>query len=147
MYIDHHQLVLHNLFRTVSVISENFHLTTYNLVIIGDFNINLNTSCSNSKSFHSLIESFDLNQKVSFPTHVHRHTLNLLLIKSNNDSISYAHTSDAFSSSFTLNLTTPRSQTNATVIFCKYHGIDKENMKTDLLASEFLTSPHMEAVD
>ena len=48
-----------------------------------------------------------------------------------NDSISYAHTTDAlsdhFSISFTLNLSTPRSQTDATVTFRKYHKNDREN--------------------
>ena len=90
---------------------KEIHHTTENLVIIGDFNFHLKTTCSNSKTFHSLIESFDLIQKVNFPTHIHGHTLDLVLTKSNNDNISNVHTTDAFSDhfsiSFTLNLSTP----------------------------------------
>ena len=39
---------------------EDIHPTTENLAIIGDFNLHLDTTCSNSKSFHSRINSFDL---------------------------------------------------------------------------------------
>ena len=89
------------------------------------------------KTFHSLIDSVDLNQKVNFPTHIHGHTFDLVLAKSNNDNISNVHTTDAFSDhfliSFTLNLSNPCFQTNATVTFRKYHKIDKETKKISLL--------------
>ena len=101
------------------------------------------------KTFHSLIEPFDLIQKVNFPTHIHGHTLDLVLTKSNNDNISNVHTTDAFpnhfSISFTLNLSTPISQTNAAVTFHKYPKIGKEKLKTDLLASELFNNPSKEA--
>ena len=64
--------------------------------------------------------------------------------KSNN-----VHTTEVFSDhfliSFTLNLSNPISQTNATVTLCKYHYIDKEKLKTDLLDSELLNNPSKEA--
>ena len=127
---------------------EDIHLTTENLAIIGDFSLHLETTCSNSKTFHSLINSFDLIQKVYFPTHIHGHTLDQVLTKSNNDNISNVHTTDAFSGplsvSFTLNFLTLRSQNNATVSFRKYHKIDKEKMKADLLASELINNPSRE---
>ena len=127
---------------------EDIHLTTENLAIISDFNLHLETTCSNSKTFHSLINSSDLIQKVNFPTHIHGHTLDQVLTKSNNDNISNVHTTDAFSDhlsvSFTLNFLTLRSQNNATVSFQKYHKIDKEKMKADLLASELINNPSRE---
>ena len=53
---------------------EDIHYTTENLAIIGDFNLHLET-CSNSKTFHSLIDSFDLIQKVNFLTwNIHGHS-------------------------------------------------------------------------
>ena len=123
---------------------EDIHLTTENPAIIGDFNLHLETTCSNSKTFHSLINSFDVN----FPTHIHGYTLDQVLTKSNNDNISYVHTTDAFSDhlsvSFTLNFLTLRFQNNATVSFRKYHKIDKEKMKADLLASELINNPAKE---
>ena len=91
----------------------------------GDFNLHLDTTCSNSKTFHSLINSFDLIQKVNFPTHIHGYNLNQVLTKSSNDSISNVHTTDTFSDhlsvSFSLNFLTHSSQNNATVSFRKYH--------------------------
>ena len=128
---------------------EDLHHTTKNLVIIGDLNFHLEKTCSNSETFHSLIESFDFIQKVNFPTHIHGHTLDLVLTKSNNDNIFNVHTTDAFSDhfsiSFTLNLSTPIFQTNTTVTFRKYRKIDKEKLKTDLLASDLLNNPSKEA--
>ena len=124
---------------------EDIHLTTENLAIIGDFNLYLDTTCSNSKTFHSLINSFDLIQKVNFPTHIHGHTLDQVLTKSNNDIISNVHTTDPFSDhlsvSFTLDFLTLRSQNNVTVSFRKYHKINKEKLKADLLASELINNP------
>ena len=121
---------------------EDIHLTTENLAIIGDFNLHLETTCSNSKIFHSLINSLDLIQKINF------HTLDQVLTKSNNDNIFNVHTTDAFSDhlsvSFILNVLTPRSQNNTTVSFRKYHKIDKEKMKADLLASELINNPSKE---
>ena len=132
----------------VSVTSGKYYLTTNNPVIISDFNIHHETTCSNSKAFHSLIESFDLIQKVNFATHIHWYTLDVVLTKSNNDYISYVHITDAFSDhfsfSFTLNLTTPGSQTDATVTFHKYCRIEKEKVKTDLLTSKLLINPKEE---
>ena len=129
-------------------LKEDIHYTTENLVIFGNFKLHLETICSKSKTFHSLIDSFDFIQKVNFPTHIHRHTLDLVLTKFNNDNISNVHTIDAFSDHFsvrfTLNFLTPRSQNNTTVSFRKCHKIDKEKMKVDLLASELINNPSKE---
>ena len=69
--------------------------------------------------------------------HIHGHTLDLVLTKSNNDNISNVRTTDAFSDYFsislTVNLLTSRPHTNAAVTFRKYHKIDKEKMKISLL--------------
>ena len=113
---------------------EDIHLNFENLVIIGDFNFHIKSTSSNLKAFNSLIDSFDLTQKVNFPTHIYGHTLDLLLTKSNNDHILNVHATDAFSDHFsitcTLHLPTPRSQINATVSFRNYHKINEEKMKT-----------------
>ena len=118
-------------------------------MIIADFNIHLETTCSNSKTFHSLIKTFNLIQKVNFPTHICGHNLDLALTKSNNDNIPYVHTTDAssdhFSISFTLNFTMSRSQTDATVTFCKYHRIDKEKHENRSPCFRTSQQPHKEA--
>ena len=57
---------------------EDIHHTTENLFIVGNFNFYLETTCSNSKTFHLLINSFDLIQKVNFLTDIHGNTLYLV---------------------------------------------------------------------
>ena len=81
---------------------EDIHHTTENLLIIGDFNLHLVSTSSNSKTFHSLIDLFDLIQKVNFRTPIYRHTLDLVLTQSNNDNISNVYTIDAFSDHFSI---------------------------------------------
>ena len=89
--------------------------------------------------------SLDFIQKVTFPTHIHGHTLALVLTKPTFDSISYIHVhhsqafSDYFSTSFTLNLTIPRSQTDNIVIFVNTIELTKKKK-----SSHFQTSynPH-----
>ena len=84
-----------SIFEQFQSLLEDIHDTTENLLIIGNFNFHLKTTCSNSKTLYSLIDSFDLNQKVNFQTHIHGHTLDLVLTKSTNDNISNVHTTDA----------------------------------------------------
>ena len=50
------------------------------LVIVGDFNIHLDVlSNSDSTKFRDLLESFSLQQHVVGPTHIHGHTLDLII--------------------------------------------------------------------
>ena len=57
--------------------------TTYqNLVITGDFNLHIDTSSYCTKVFHDVLSSFDLQQLISFPTHSHGHTLDVLIVSS-----------------------------------------------------------------
>ena len=54
-------------FKQFQSLLEDIHHITENLVMISDFNFHLETTWSNSKTFHSLIDSFDFIQKVNFP--------------------------------------------------------------------------------
>ena len=58
------------LFEQFQSLLEDIHHNTENLVIIDDFNFHIESTSSNSKAFNSLIDSFDLTQKVNFPTHI-----------------------------------------------------------------------------
>ena len=104
---------------------ENIYPTTDNLVIIGDFNIHMDTNSNDSKKFRALLGSFDLLQKVNFPTHILGHTIDLVLTKSSNDNISHVHAtkafSDHFSITFKVNITPQRRISGDTITFRKYH--------------------------
>ena len=92
---------------------ENIYPTTDNLVIIGDFNIHMDTNSNDSKKFRALLGSFDLLQKVNFPNHILGHTIDLVLTKSRNDNISHVHAAEAFSDHFSItfkvNITPPKT--------------------------------------
>ena len=45
------------------------------LFILGDFNLHLDTPSSQTNDFNDLLSTFDLNQHVNFPTHIHGHWL------------------------------------------------------------------------
>ena len=87
---------------------------TDNLVIIGDFNIHMDTNSNDSKNFCAILRSFDLLQKVHFPTHILGHTIDLVLTKSRKDNISHVHATEAFSDHFTItfkvNITPPKNE-------------------------------------
>ena len=84
-------------YKQFNALLENIYPTTDNLVIIGDFNIHMDTNSNDSKKFCALLGSFDLLQKVNFPTHILGHTIDLVLTKSRNDNISHVHATEAFS--------------------------------------------------
>ena len=52
------------------------------LLIVGDFNINVNhSSDSSATDFRDLLASFDLKQWVTKPIHASRHTLDLIITR------------------------------------------------------------------
>ena len=55
-------------------------ISTYNLIILGDFNVQVNTQSLCSESFKKLIFEYSYNQLVNFPTHNSCITINLIII-------------------------------------------------------------------
>ena len=49
----------------------------HNVVVMGDFNLHVDTSSSDVRQFVDILESFYLDQRVDFPTHIHNHSLDL----------------------------------------------------------------------
>ena len=62
----------------VSETEESINLTSDRCMYIGDFNIHMDTNNPETTTFNDFMEHFNLNL-VSFPTHIHQHTLNLIL--------------------------------------------------------------------
>ncbi len=59
------------------------------VILHGDFNIDVDTPCFNSTQLKTVLDCFDLHQNVNFPTHSHGHTLDFVCTSSlNNISIS-----------------------------------------------------------
>ena len=51
----------------------------YNLVLMGDFNLHIDSLSSIIGQLTDIMESFDLTQYFYFPTHIHGHSLNIMM--------------------------------------------------------------------
>ena len=84
-------------YRPPSLIFNNFlseleslfeSITTDNLIILGDFNVQVNTHSLCSESFKKIIFAYSYNQLVNFPTHTSGNTIDLIIIPSDSAIIS-----------------------------------------------------------
>ena len=53
-----------------------------------DFNLHIRSSPSEARQLTGVLESFDLDQYINFPTHVHRHSLDLVIFSKRCDVLS-----------------------------------------------------------
>ena len=51
----------------------------YDLALMGDFNIRIDSSSSEAGRLSGILDSFDLHQYIDFPTHIHGHSLDLMI--------------------------------------------------------------------
>ena len=63
----------------MSEIEKNINLTSDRCVYLGDFNIHVDENNCDTTTFNDFMEIFNLKNLVSFPTHIHQHTLDLIL--------------------------------------------------------------------
>ena len=57
------------------------------LFVLGDFNLHLDTQSTAISTFNDSLATFDLEQHVSFSTHIHCHWLDLLITRSTSNCI------------------------------------------------------------
>ena len=60
----------------------------HDLVLMGDFNLHLESSSSDVRQLTGILESLDLNQHVNFPTHIHGHSLDVTIFSKGCDVLS-----------------------------------------------------------
>ena len=77
--------------------------------------VHIDTSTSDVRQFADILESFHLDQRVDFPTHIHGHSLDLMTFSKGFDVLSVS-VSDKISNQFSIvaNLNIPRNN-NRTV--------------------------------
>ena len=73
----------------------------HDLVLMGDFNLHIESSSSDVRELTGILESFDLNQHVSFPTHIHGRSLDVMILSRGCDVLSVSP-SDAISDHFSV---------------------------------------------
>lgn len=120
-------------------------------IISGDFNIHLDTATNNSEMFKALLESCNLAQHVDFPTHIHGHTLDLLITPSDFQGIAnicdMGCISDHFGISCKLDMNSPLLHIAKLITFRQYHKMDRDEIKCDLHNTAFVVSPSDNASD
>ena len=52
---------------------------------MGDFNLHVDTPSSDVRQFSEILESFDLDQRMGFPIHIHGHSLDLIIFSNRFD--------------------------------------------------------------
>ena len=105
-----------SIFECLSSVSQNF-------LICGDFNIHVDITSKDSEKFLNCLESCNINQHVHKPTHLHGHTLDLILTPDDSSSVSNVRVSDFISDHALvldqLDFTIPSVPRSKTVTFCR----------------------------
>ena len=105
-------------------------MTTGKLLILGDFNIHVNSASSESNKFQSLLDMYNLSQNVTSPTHNHGHTLDLVITRTDDETINETAVTDPLisdHSAITLTLNTSRPpRPKKTVTFRSFKKLDRD---------------------
>ena len=131
---------------------ENLSAFPSPFVICGDFNLHIDNSDNKYTSqFLSLIESLDLTQHINFGTNLHNHIIDLLITPKTFNLFSNIHPQNAFSDhifiSADLNINSASEQNTKSVTFRRFHKINSEQLKHDLLSSPLITNPEVNSTD
>ena len=114
----------------------------HDLVLMGEFNLHLESSSSDIRQLTGILESFDLNQHVNFPTHNHGHSLDVMIFSNRCDVLSVSPSdaiSDYFSVVADLKIPTDHSHTvPQTITYRKLKVINMEAFKADINNSDLI---------
>ena len=125
-------------FFSISSVSQNF-------LICGDLNIHVDTTSKDSEKVLNCLESCNINQLVHKPTHLHGHTLDLILTLDDSSDLSNAQVSDFISDHALvlgqLDFTNPSVPRSKTVTFRRFHRINMECFRNDQANCSFVKCP------
>ncbi|MEG7521478.1 MAG: hypothetical protein M3H12_00015, partial [Chromatiales bacterium] len=115
------------------------------LYILGDFNIHVDLPNINTRLFMDALQTFDLQQHVSFATHIHGHWLDLFITRSNCNNIKAVFVTDGLSDHHTviidLCLKVESGPKTQCITFRPIHKIKINNLCEDLENSDLLIKP------
>ena len=128
----------------LSSINSSYH-------IFGDFNIHVDVPGGDGYKFMTFLDSCDLKQFVNQPTHLHGHTLDLILSPSDQDTIIDVKIGDFVSDhalvKCSIILPHQAAHTLKKVQYKRYHHINMSNFCSDLTNTSFVKSPTDSVVD
>ena len=114
-------------------------------VVCGDFNVYVDSAFPLVLEFKSVVDACCLTQYIEFPTHLHGHTLELLLAPAEFSEISEVHGSCFISDHkivFCLvDFLSVANHQDKVVTFRQYHKINVDRLKEVLAASAFVAYP------
>ena len=108
----------------------------HDLALMGDFNLRIDSSSSDDRQLSGILDSFDLHQYVDFPTHIHGHSLDLMICSPGCNVLSVS-ASDVISNHFSVvaNSQIPSSHSwtiPQTIKYQKLQSINMEVFKADI---------------
>ena len=114
-------------------------------VICGDFNFHVDIMSPTVSEFKSVIDSCCLSQYINFPTHLHGHTLDLLMAPSEFSAISdvkgLGFISDHKIISCVVDFPSLDTPIQKVVTFRQYHKLNIDKFRSDLPTIPFVSSP------
>ena len=118
--------------------------TNSSFIICGDFSIHIDTTSRDSVNFLNTLDSCNITQHVHSATHLHGHTLDLILT-SDSSLVSNVVVSDYISDDAMIKCqvetpTTAKSQANR-VTYRRYHKINMDTLCNDLSNCSFVACP------
>ena len=129
-----------------STLLEDLVLSQSDLVIMGDFNLQIDSPDDHYvASFLTLLDTFDLKQHISTPTHSSGHILDLLITRNSSTLPSHEIVEPFLSDHSAVILNLPvqinSSRSRVTKTVRKFSGINATNFSNDILASSLYTNP------
>ena len=123
----------------------------HDLALMGDLNIRIDSSSSDAGRLSSILDSFDLHQYVDFPTHIHGHSLDLMIYSPGCNVLSVS-ASDLISDHISLvaNLQIPSNHSRTipqTIKYRKLQSINMEAFKADIQHSDLIRYPETNATE
>ena len=128
----------------LSSINSSYH-------IFGDFNIHVDVPGGDGYKFMTFLDSCDLKQLAKQPTHLHGHTLDLILSPGDQDTIVDVKICDFVSDhalvKCSIVLPHQAAHTPNKVQYKRYHRINMSNFRSDLKNTSFVKFPANAVVD
>ena len=112
---------------------------------MGNFNLRTDSSSSDAGRLSGILDSFDFYQNVDFPTHIHSHSLDLMICSRGCNVLSVS-ASDLISDHFSVvsNLQIPSNHSRTipqTIKYRKLQSINMEAFKADIQNSDLIRYP------
>ena len=116
-----------------------------NFIICGNINVHLDVECGDRSRFNDILQCCSLSQRVSGPTHILGHTLDVLISPGDSDFVYNVYIGDFISDHAAircqLNFSHPPTCMEKMVSYRRYHRIDIDQFRNDLSNIPFVPSP------